>query len=99
MNKYEIDNDNMAYLYKEVIYPELKNAIMIDAYIEMLDYIRVNLNSSDGDKTLDKMLANEIKSIIKGLQSIGSDMKMNMSTAIIELASQEFINKIQNNIS
>lgn len=95
--KVSLDNVVMNEVYQDVILPEFKNALQVDVYVQMLDYIRLNLETSNGEKDLNKILAHELKKIISGLTTVQDNMVTNMGVAIVSLGSQDFINKFNVN--
>ena len=95
--KVSLDNVVMNEVYQDVILPEFKNALQVDVYVQMLDYIRLNLETSNGEKDLNKMLAHELKKIISGLDTVQDNMQNNMGVAIVSLGSQEFLNNFNLN--
>lgn len=94
MMKVSLDNAVMKGLYEEVIYPEFGNAVEIEGYVKMLEYLRSCIEISKGDKNYNMMLSHELKKIVEGLKDIEEKMLSNMGVAIVSLGSQEFIKSL-----
>ena len=97
MKKIEQTKENMCEIYKEIIYPGFGCAAVLDMEIKKLEILRDSIVKESANKSLNRVLAHGLDSVIKEIEQVINSLEGTMETAIMSFAPMEFVVEMQAN--